>query len=36
VSCYSGVIPVQDPITLGHEIAGDKEEVGENVKISKR
>jgi hypothetical protein len=36
VSCYSGVIPVQGPITLGHKIAGDKEEVSENVKISKR
>lgn len=27
---------MQGPVTLGHEIAGDIEEVGENVKISKK
>lgn len=33
VHVITGVLPMQGPVTLGHEIAGDIEEVGE---ISKK
>ena len=36
VHVITGVLPVQGPVTLGHEIAGDIEEVGENVKNIKK
>jgi D-arabinose 1-dehydrogenase-like Zn-dependent alcohol dehydrogenase len=36
VHVISGVIPVNGPIVLGHEIAGDIEELGEKVENIKK
>ena len=36
VHVTTGILPVQGSVTLGHEIADDIEEVGENVKNIKK
>ena len=36
VHVVSGVIPVNGPVVLGHEIAGDIEQIGENVENIKK
>ena len=36
VHVVSGVIPVNGPVVLGHEIAGDIEQLGENVENIKK
>ena len=35
VHVVSGIIPVNGPVVLGHEIAGDIEQIGENVENMK-